>query len=240
MRLSINELRGRYARAFEGLGFTAGLAPDAARIVATLDILGEDGLGRVVDRLDRLDGVTLPVPDLRVEGSSAGLDACGGSLLAVGPDALDVLDVLTQQHGEARIALQACRDLDFLTGVGGLAAARGIEGALVAALDGRERLVRIAQRRAEVQDAPPGTFGDLPADGLLALGGRAVAFLDASACTTPLPFAEFDRRHDDALESGVVVDDASWKQIYEIGGRLLVPETGDAAANAGVGGGTPI
>ncbi|SDF92288.1 Protein of unknown function [Limimonas halophila] len=240
MLLSINELRGRYARAFEGMGFPAGLAPDAARIAATLDILGDDGLSRVLDRLDRLDGVKLPVPDLAVDGSSARLDGHGGSLLAVGADVLDVLDVLTQQHGEARIEVHGCRDVDFVTGLGGLAAARGIEGALLASLEDRERLVRVAQRRAEVQEGPPGTFAGVPADGLLVLGGQFVDTLDASACTTTLGFGAFDERHDDALENGVRVDDADWKRIYALGGRLLVPEMGDAAANAGVGGGTPF
>jgi len=240
MLLSINELRGRYARAFEGMGFPAGLAPDAARIAATLDILGGDGLARVLDRQESLDGAALPVPDLTVDGSTARLDARGGSLIAVGPDVLDVLDVLTQQHGAARIAVRGCRDVDFLTGVGGLAAVRGIEGALLARLEGCERLVRVAQRRAEVQDAPPGSFTGLPEDGLLVLGGQQVDALESDAAATTLSFADFERRHDHGLEHGVRVDDAGWKRIYEIGGRLLVPDSPDMPYNAGVGGGAPI
>ena len=238
MLLSINELRGRYARAFEGLGFPAGLSPDAARIVATLDILGERGCERVVSRGDRLDGASLPVPEPRVDGGEATVAAKGASLLSVGADVLDMLDVLTQQHGTASIATKDCGDLDFLTGLGGLAAARGLEGVLIAPVEDRERLVRVAQRRAEVQEGPPGTFGDCPANGLLALGGQAVQTLDAQTCTTVLSFARFDALHDHALQDGVTVDDAAWRRVYALGGRLLVAESGES--EPGVGGGVPI
>ena len=94
LRISLNELETRYTRAFEGLGTPAGLARDAARMVAAHDVWGLDGLDALASRLGRLDGARMPTPEVIGDGPELTLDARGASLLHAGAMAIDLLETL--------------------------------------------------------------------------------------------------------------------------------------------------
>jgi LDH2 family malate/lactate/ureidoglycolate dehydrogenase len=237
MRVSVNELETRYARALEGLGLPGGLARDAARMVARHDVWGLDGLGRLAGRLDRLDGANLPALAPRPSDDGYTLDAQSASLLAVGPTAVDLLDALAAgDAGGGTVRVTGCADADFAAGLAALAAERDLTVVVRTVLDG-ETLQAAACSGEVAVDRRPATAGD-PAPGTVTLaGGRTLtpAGADAPEPTQRISGNRIAGREQDALDAGVAVDADAWQRIYELGARFLVAES-ETSRTTGAGG----
>jgi len=239
MRVSLNELETRYARAFEAMGLAAGLAADAARMAARHDVWGLDGLAAVTDRLHRLDGAPLVEPSVDRGQAAAMLDARGASLLQVGAPALDLLEIEAARDAGGRLHLTNCADADFAPGLAALAAARGLTTVLRARV-GEELLTAAVCGGETALYRGPAEAGTAPApDALELTAGAAVGdrLPDADRATVALTGNLLRARERDAVDLGVAVDAERWRRIYALGARFLVSET-EESRRRGAGGGS--
>ena len=242
LRVSLNELETRYARAFEGLGTPAGLARDAARMVAAHDVWGLDGLDALAPRLDRLDGTAIPEPQVTGAGPALGLDARGASLLQVGAMAMDLLETLIagtlepEPDGAAgdpdraqdpdagsTVHLTGCADVDFAAGLAALAAERGLTAVVRARLG--DTVICATACGGEVALVRGPAKPDDPADGTVDLiAGPRVAETTSRrrAAELRLTGNAVMARERDAIDQGIAVDPDSWKRVYALGARFLV------------------
>lgn len=235
MRVSLNEIETRYAKALEALGLPGGLAWDAAQIVMWHDLWGLDGAERLAARLDRLDGCE--ALNLQVERHSGGMRvaAAGHSILAAGPGALDLLEA---DDGETDFAVEVrtCRDLDLAAGLAGLAAMRNVDAGIEAAVG--DTRIRAA---ASGGDVAIQTFTvpahEVSATGTLVLRRLRAAAGDVALTEAAFTAADLAARRAEALEAGVSVKGAAWRRIKALSARFLVAETAESRQR-GAGGGS--
>ena len=242
LRVSLNELETRYARAFEGLGTPAGLARDAARMVAAHDVWGLDGLDALATRLARLDGAEVPQPTLTGTGQELSLDAHGASLLYTGAMAMDLLETLIAgtidagAGGDAgdpdrphdpdagsTVHLLGSTDVDFAAGLSALAAERGLTVVIRARVG--ERVICATACGGEVALVRGPAKPDDPADGTVDLiAGPRVAETTSRrrAADLRLTGNAVMARERDAIDQGIAVDPDNWKRVYALGARFLV------------------
>jgi hypothetical protein len=243
LRVSLNELETRYARAFEGMGTPAGLARDAARMVAAHDVWGLDGLDALVPRLARLDGAELPEPALTGAGTELTLDARGASLLHTGAMAMDLLETLiagtmtpdgVQDPGDpdrphapdpgSTVHLVSASDVDFAAGLSALAAERGLTVVIRARVGDRVICATACGGEVALVRGPAKAEGD-PADGTVDLiAGPRVAETTSRrrAADLRLTGNAVQARERDAIDQGIAVDSDNWRQVYALGARFLV------------------
>jgi hypothetical protein len=242
LRVSLNELETRYARAFEGLGTPAGLARDAARMVAAHDVWGLDGLDALAPRLERLDGAEIPQPAVTGSGPELTLDARGASLLHTGAMAMDLLETLiagtlepdSADPGDpdrphdpdagSTVHLLGCDDVDFAAGLSALAAERGLTVVIRARIGGRVICATACGGEVALVRGPAKPAGD-PADGTVDLiAGPRVAETTSRRREADLRLTgnAVQARERDAIDQGIVVDPGNWKQVYALGARFLV------------------
>jgi len=238
MRVSRNELEVRYARAFEAMGFPAGLASDAAAIVAWEDMRGLAGLDRLAGRLARLDGARLP--PLSVQGAPGDqvMAAKGTTLLAAGPLALDLLDAALARQATARLCVTDVEDLDFAAGLAGLAQARGLPTRIHAVLGETALLATSAAAGVRLTWGAPARLAEGCGEGVFLLAGAVDDGGEAwpRHGTAGLDAETLAARAAAALDEGVAVDPAPWRRVHALGARFLVPESAQSRA-AGAGGG---
>lgn len=236
MRVSLNELETRYARAFEGLGAPAGLALDAARIVARHDVWGLQGLEALCRRLADLDGAEAPQPGMACRSDGLHLDAGGASLLYVGPQAVDLLE-LEAARGGGRVWIESCSDSVFACGLAAIMAERGLIGG-VRAQPGASTLTASVCHGEVALDWTPTDAGAEPADGTVQLlCGTPYAYASAAPGdeATRLSANLLSARAQDAVALGVALDAGLWQQIYDLGARFLVADS-EASRRRGAGG----
>lgn len=243
LRVSLNELETRYARAFEGLGTPAGLARDAARMVAAHDVWGLGGLDALAPRLERLDGAEIPQPALSGSGPELGLDACGASLLHTGAMAMDLLETLIAgtippdpgaEPGDpdrphdpdagSTVHLSGCTDVDFAAGLAALAAERGLTVVIRARVGERVICATACGGEVALVRGPVRPDSD-PADGTVDLiAGPRVAETTSRrrAAELRLTGNAVQARERDAIDQGIAVDPDNWKKVYALGARFLV------------------
>jgi hypothetical protein len=246
LRVSLNELETRYARAFEGLGTPAGLARDAARMVAAHDVWGLGGLDALAPRLARLDGAEIPVPALSGSGPELRLDARGASLLHTGAMAMDLLETLIagtippdpdagpgdpdRPHAPdagSVVHLSGCADVDFAAGLSALAAERGLTVVIRARVGERVICATACGGEVALVCGPAKPNGD-PADGTVDLiAGPRVAETTSRrrAADLRLTGNAVLARERDAIDQGIAVDPDNWKRVYALGARFLVRDT---------------
>ncbi len=234
MRVSLNEIETRYAKAIEALGLPGGLAWDAAQIVMWHDLWGLDGAARLAARLDRLDGCEAPRPDVTVHLKGLTLQAAGSSLLAIGPAALDLLEAAEDEKDFA-VEVRACRDLDLAAGLAGLAAMRGLD-MVVEAERGESRLCAGSFGAATALHSLAFSRQDAAAAGTLLLRKLPPDAWTAFQDEAVLPPGELDARRAAALAEGVVVEGTAWRRILALTARWLVADTAESRAR-GAGGG---
>jgi hypothetical protein len=250
LRVSLNELETRYARAFEGLGTPAGLARDAARMVAAHDVWGLDGLDALTPRLDRLDGAEIPQPALDGSRAALSLDARGASLLHAGAMAIDLLETLiagTMPPDEdagpgdpgdpdrphepdpgadagSTVHLSGCTDVDFAAGLAALAAERGLTAVMRARLGDTVICATACGGEVALVRGPAKPDGD-PADGTVDLiAGPRVAETTSRRRAAELRLSgnAVQARERDAIDQGIAVDPENWQRVYALGARFLV------------------
>lgn len=251
LRVSLNELETRYARAFEGMGTPAGLARDAARMVAAHDVWGLDGLDTLTPRLDRLDGAEIPQPELSGGGGELTLDARGASVLHAGAMAMDLLETLIagtmapdpadspddapadgpgdpDRPGDpdagSTVHLLGCRDVDFAAGLSALAAERGLTVVIRARIGARVICATACGGEVALVRGPAKPDSD-PADGTVDLiAGPRVAETTSRrrAADLRLTGNAVQARERDAIDQGIAVDPENWKKVYALGARFLV------------------
>lgn len=237
MQVSRNELEVRYARAFEAMGFPAGLAGDAAWMVIWYDVWGLGGLNRLSGRLDRLDGLSLTGFALQGAETDRVLDAAGASLLAAGPEALDLLEMTWHRHGHARVRVTGAADGDLAAGLAGLAKDRRLGVAVYAALGETALVAQTDIDRVRLTWGPPGTDAPARRDIVLEAGSEGDAAARWLSATSDVLAPEIlAAREMAALDDGIPVDAEAWRRIYALGARFLVPETA-ASRTGGAGGG---
>ena len=245
LRVSLNELETRYARAFEGLGTPAGLARDAARMVAAHDVWGLDGLDALAPRLDRLDGAAIPQPKVTGGDAELGLEACGASLLHAGAMAMDLLETLIAGTLEpeadaaagdpdrphdpdagSTVHLTGCVDLDFAAGLAALAAERGLTVVIRARLGATVICATACGGEVALVRGPAKPDGD-PADGTVDLiAGPRVAETTSRRRQAELRLTgnAVQARERDAIDQGIAVDPDTWTRVYALGARFLVQD----------------
>lgn len=233
MKVSLNELETRYARAFEAMGCPAGLAQDAARIVAKHDIWGLGGLTALADRLPRLDGVPPPRPRVDKGSDPVAVDAQGGSLLFAGPQVLDLLEVEAARNDSRTMRLDNCADRDFLPGLAGLAAQRGLPLQLDTDLDSEHVAGTVVDGHVWLRRAGPQARRDNSVAFRLITPERPTA----AARSSDLDAERIDALERQAIEQGVALDDDLWHHIHALGARFLVAET-EQSRQHGAGGGS--
>lgn len=237
MRVSLNEIEVRYARAFEAMGFPAGPAQDAAGVVGWHDVWRLHGLSMLSRAVATLDGAEHEPPNVDVRDGMLRVDAGGASLLAVASYVLDHMDVVHKRSGPSEITIHRCRDTDFVVGLAGVAAERGLEAVLrsrvggqgIAAVAGNGiGAVSLYRLPAPAAAAPHG-------DEIHGRTGHTDGLADAGA----VPWLSRDdlaSREQAAIDDGIEVDPASWQRICALGARLLVSESEDSLRR-GAGGG---
>jgi hypothetical protein len=247
LRVSLNELETRCARAFEGMGTPAGLARDAARMVAAHDVWGLDGLDALAARLAHLDGARIPQPEVTGGGPELTLDARGASLLHAGAMAMDLLETLiagtmapdTAEDGAEdpgdpdrphdpdagnTVHLVGCVDVDFAAGVSALAAERGLTVVIRARVGDRVICATACGGEVALVRGPAKRDGD-PEDGTVALiAGPRVAETTSRRREADLRLTgnAVMARERDAIDQGIAVDPESWQRVYALGARFLV------------------
>ena len=243
LRVSLNELETRYARAFEGMGTPAGLARDAARMVAAHDVWGLDGLDTLAARLGQLDGARIPQPSVSGSGCELTLDARGASLLHAGAMAMDLLETLiagtmapdsAEDPGDpdrphdpdagSTVHLVGCSDVDFAAGLSALAAERGLTVVIRARVGDRVICATACGGEVALVRGPAKRDGD-PEDGTVDLiAGPRVAETTSRRREADLRLTgnAVMARERDAIDQGIAVDPDNWQRVYALGARFLV------------------
>lgn len=245
MRVSLNELTRTCQKAFEGLGFPAGVDRDAARMVAWLERHGLPGLARLATELEALSARPPRPPAVVGDGpDTMTLDAGGQTVLLAAPAALDLARAGWAAAGGGSATIRDCRAPLLGAPAPALLGATGCwfrsrweEGGgafdLVIDPDGRPALYGDERALAAV----PGGAASL---GYVCTGGAAAGFPaavrprgDAPAAIAPPDFASRERH---ALAEGVRVDAKTWEPIAALAARILVDGTEESRAR-GAGGG---
>ncbi len=241
MRVSLNELETRYGRAFEGMGTPAGLAQDAARMVARHDVWGLGGLAALVARLDRLDGDPPRSPRIDRRKGRVVLAAGGASLLHVGPQALDLLEVACASTGGGIVAVEDCADADFLPGLAALTAERDLTACARTRLDGTVLAAAVCGGELALHWAPANSVSAPGAGSVELVGGNALpaSLPEAAHAERQLDPHQLAALEAEAVDQGVAVDEADWRRVYELGARFLVSES-EASRARGAGGGSDV
>jgi LDH2 family malate/lactate/ureidoglycolate dehydrogenase len=224
-RVSLNELTVRVGRALQGLGLPAGIADDAADVIAWHDVAGLDGITRLQAAIPRLRDAARTAPAATMADDGRGLDAKGASLLALAGTLVDLLEV-ADARADGPLVLANARDVDVIGGVAALAAARGLaasfrataaEASHHAIADGRHVWWAAAPTR-EHDPATHGTIECWPiADATPWPPARAHHVLDSAALA---------ERRQTALTRGVPVDPDAWAAIYDLAKCVLVDDSG--------------
>nr|WP_274611017.1 DUF3726 domain-containing protein [Rhodovibrio sodomensis] len=239
----MNELETRYARAFEGMGTPAGLARDAARMVAAHDVWGLGGLDALAPRLDRLDGAAIPQPQVTGGDTELSLDARGASLLHAGAMAMDLLETLIagtlapdtaaapgdpdrphDPDAGSTVHLSGCSDVDFAAGLSALAAERGLTVVIRARVGDRVICATACGGEVALVRGPAKPDSD-PDDGTVDLiAGPRVAETTSRRRQADLRLTgnAVQARERDAIDQGIAVDPDNWQRVYALGARFLV------------------
>jgi hypothetical protein len=216
MTLSLNEIEVTVRKAALGAGLPLGLAEDAGAVAGWL---AAGGFPVAELMQEALASPHAGEPRLLRAGqiyrSAAGEGPC--SALRLLPSACDL--VLAAASGGGGTAVEAVVDLPVLAVAQAAIACAGgatplaveIEGRLRAATGGgRTAIVGTAAELSELRSAP-----------VRIRGVRDEDFTAASAERT----ADLARARRSALEAGVRVEEAAWRQIETLAARTLVPAT---------------
>lgn len=236
MKISHNELLVGARKAFEGLGFRAGDAEDAAEMVSWLELHGLDGVGELGKALRFLDkeGRTSPqtrlnLPALRV------LDAGGASVLCTGGIAVDAGVAMARRQGAASVYVVDCHNRMLITGYVARCARRGVSviacwhnGAdpgvrTVVSVRAGEALPTV--RRYVPHRAPDDHAGrdlTLHFSEDFDLSPRIHPDVGEGRVRLSATPEELARREAECLESGLTVDAATWEALRRLAARILV------------------
>jgi LDH2 family malate/lactate/ureidoglycolate dehydrogenase len=226
IRVSLNELAVRVSRALQGLGIPAGIADDAADVIAWHDVAGLDGITRLHAVIPRLRDAARTAPAATMDEHGRVLDANGASLLTLAGTLVDLLEV-ADARADPPLVLANARDVGLIGGVAALAADRGLaasfrataaEASHHAISDGRH----VWWAAAPARQRDPATHG-------------AVACWPTSDATPwppaharhVLDSAALAERRRTALNRGVSVAGNAWAEIYELAKHVLVDDKGD-------------
>jgi len=225
IRVSLNELAVRVSRALQGLGIPAGIADDAAAVVAWHDIAGLDGLGQLCAAIPRLRTPAETAPESIGDAGGRSLGTDGASLLMLGGSLVDVLEC-GHANGPTPVTLRGARDASLVGGVAALAADRNLAATFEAAGDD-------ATYRA-IADGHHVWWAAMPlTDGGGLTVGDIRCWPTAERTTWPpanahhvLDSATLAERRHGALTHGVPVVPDAWAEIYERAKQILVDDSG--------------
>lgn len=216
--------------AFEALRFGAGVAADAADIVAWCDICGFGGATALARRLPALEiEAASGFPSCEPDGEL--IDASGGSLLRIGTAALDYGYAEHHTGTLKRVKLANVSDLEFAPGLAAIAARRGMDAILAWQVDGHHvtACCNGAKRTVDIDLADSAeaelsqlviTFGD----------GNQDRIVGADRITADVLKARADR----SLVDGIHIESGTWNAVLAVAKKRLVPES-DRSRERGAG-----
>ena len=225
MHVSSTELFVTYKAAFIAVGLTIGQAIDAERMALWLDRHGGDTARHLPGVLEDLAGPQSDQPTVSNCDHGVTIDCRNGSVLAVGPAAVDVAIAESRTSGVAKARLINARDLEFSGGLAAIVLAREAHAALSWRLPWMNVPSHLVVKGGEV-------FGTLPKarstnrstiEGEVALNFRPDCCRSmAGGLLRPL--------------EQLLLDDAVWIQIQSVANDGLVPESDESRTlGAGIG-----
>lgn len=215
--------------AFEALRFGAGVAADAADIVAWCDICGFGGAAVLARRLPSLESQAA-AGYLRCEPDGEFIDAAGGSLLRVGTAVLDYGYAEHQAGALTSVRLANVSDLEFAPGLAAIAARRGMDAVLTwqangchisACCNGTKRTIDI-----DLSDNAEAGLSQL----VVTFGEDNQERTGSDCITADVLKARADR----SLVDGIHIESHTWSAVLAVAKKRLVPES-DRSRERGAG-----
>ena len=218
--------------AFEALRFGAGVAADAADIVAWCDICGFEGAATLAKRLPSLESQAA-AGHLRCEPDGEFIDAAGSSLLRIGTAVLDYGYAEHQIGALASVRLANVSDLEFAPGLAAIAARRGMDAIL--AWQANDRHVSAccngAKRTIDI---------DLAGNVEAGLSQLIITFgednQEPASGSDRIAADVLKARADHSLVDGIRIESHTWDAILATAKKRLVPESNRSRERgAGIG-----
>ena len=221
-----------YASAFEALGFETGVARDAAAMCAWCDAAGLDGIGRIADRIDTLQGAVCRAPTVSHDDGHTVVDAHGEPLLRIGAMAFDIGQA-TALGGEcSTLTVTGSTDVEFAPGLAIFALRRELDTLLMYRHGQDYHCVRTDGQlhKAELRAKPlddPCTLA--PAEGelivLFGLANREHFCVACQVCTESTHCADLTAETNRTLLEGIPCDEVAWARVSRVSKERLVRES---------------
>jgi len=235
VRVSAFELSTIYATAFKMFGMPAGMANDAASIVAAAGLCGLAGLETTQRFLERHEGASLePEFVVQTTGSTVSISAGGASLLTAGAAALDL--ACTETDGCA-VIISDLTDTVLAPGLARLVRARGVEAFI------EWRCANELHSLSVLDEVETARTPVKPPDCLLAetqmrvnLRAHARKARETSLCFRNAAFTSVNQLEAQAVRDGAEVESDGWAQVVALADTMLVPENEQSrSGGAGIG-----
>lgn len=236
MRVSAFELSTIYATAFKMFGMPAGMANDAASIVAAASLCGVAGLETTQRFLERHEDVSLKhqlVVHKTTDGTVS-ISAGGASLLTAGAAVLDL--ACTETDGCALI-IGDLMDTLVAPGLVRLVRARGVEAFIEWRCANELHCLSVLDE-VEIAQVPVKPHDCLLAETQMRVNLHVYArkARETSLCFRKAAFTSVNQLEAQAIRDGAEVESDGWAQVVALADTMLVPESEQSrSVGAGVG-----